>query len=120
MDFIYLSLDVYKFIIPPSDYPGNVHCHEIPLSAFGQQQLYLTADWLWMYNFTKMHSYHYQGADDSLIFRHDDTPHHSGLPNFPHHKHVGSEPNVISVAPPDLPTVLQEIEALYPLAGDKG
>jgi hypothetical protein len=24
IDFIYLSLDVYEFIIPPSDYPGNV------------------------------------------------------------------------------------------------
>jgi hypothetical protein len=67
----------------------------------------------------QMYSYHYQRADDSLIFRYDDTPHHSGLPNFPHHKHVGSETNVISVAPPDLPSVLREIEAMYPLAGDR-
>ena len=63
----------------------------------------------------QMYSYHYQRADDSLIFRYDDTPHHPGLLNFPHHKHVGSETSVISVSPPDLPTVLQEIEAIYPL-----
>jgi hypothetical protein len=34
-----------------------------------------------------MYSYHYQRSDSSLVFRYDDTPHHPGLPHFPHHKH---------------------------------
>ena len=61
------------------------------------------------------YSYHYQRADNSLIFRYDDTAHYPGLPNFPHHKHVGNETNVDSAAPPDLLAVLREIEATYPL-----
>jgi len=62
-----------------------------------------------------MYSYHYQRANDSLIFRYDDTPHHPGLPNFPHHKHVVSETNIVSAVPPDLPAGLREVEATYPL-----
>jgi hypothetical protein len=63
----------------------------------------------------RMYSYHYQAADAALIFRYDDTPHHPGLSTFPHHKHAGSETHVIPATPPDLPTVLQEIEAIHPL-----
>lgn len=63
----------------------------------------------------RMYSYHYQDADAALIFRYDDTPHHPGLSNFPHHKHVGNETHVIPATPPDLPAVLQEIEAVHPL-----
>jgi hypothetical protein len=56
-----------------------------------------------------MYSYHYQRANATLIFRYDDTPHHSDLPGFPHHKHDGGEQNVVPVESPDLPTVLKEI-----------
>jgi hypothetical protein len=63
----------------------------------------------------RMYSYHYQDADAVLIFRYDDTPHHPGLSNFPHHKHAGSEANVIAATPPDLSAVLREIEAIHPL-----
>jgi len=42
-------------------------------------------------------------------------PYHAGLSTFPHHKHAGSETHVIPATPPDLPTVLQEIEAIHPL-----
>ena len=63
----------------------------------------------------RMYSYHYQAADAALIFRYDDTPHHPDLSTFPHHKHAGSETHVIPATPPDLPTVLQEIEAIHPL-----
>jgi hypothetical protein len=63
----------------------------------------------------RMYSYHYQAADESLIFRYDDTPHFPDLPNFPHHKHLGHSEKVISAAPPDLTAVLQEIESAYPL-----
>ena len=63
----------------------------------------------------RMYSYHYQDAEAALIFRYDDTPHHPSLSNFPHHKHAGSETDVIPATPPDLPTVLGEIEVIYPL-----
>jgi hypothetical protein len=61
------------------------------------------------------YSYHYQRADNSLVFRYDDTAHYPGLPNFPHHKHVGNETHIVSASPPDLHAVLREIEATYPL-----
>ncbi|MCP4428105.1 MAG: hypothetical protein GY803_26765 [Chloroflexi bacterium] len=60
-----------------------------------------------------MYSYHYQDANQTLIFRYDDTPHFPDLPDFPHHKHIGTQ--VISAEPPDLTAVLQEIETTYPL-----
>jgi hypothetical protein len=61
------------------------------------------------------YSYHYQRADNSLVFRYDDTAHYPDLPNFPHHKHVGDETAVVRASPPDLQAVLREIEATYPL-----
>jgi hypothetical protein len=62
-----------------------------------------------------MYSYHYQEADGALIFRYDDTPHHEGLPGFPHHKHSRNETNVVAADPPELIDVLNEIQSLYPL-----
>lgn len=62
-----------------------------------------------------MYSYHYQRADSLLVFRYDDTPHHPELPNFPHHRHGDHEPNVVAAAPPDLSTVLKEIERFIAL-----
>lgn len=58
------------------------------------------------------YAYHFQRADGALVFRYDNTTHFPGLPNFPHHKHVGDESNVTSATPPDLATVLKEIEPL--------
>jgi hypothetical protein len=34
------------------------------------------------------------------------------LPTFPHHKHEGTESTVVSASPPDLQTVLAEIQGL--------
>jgi len=31
--------------------------------------------------------YHFQGKNNELIFRYDNTPHFPNLPNFPNHKH---------------------------------
>ncbi|NEP78400.1 MAG: hypothetical protein F6K17_29980 [Okeania sp. SIO3C4] len=61
-----------------------------------------------------MYSYQYMTASKNLIFRYDNTRHHKklNLPNFPHHKHDGSEDNVISSNAPSLIEVLQEIENL--------
>ncbi len=63
----------------------------------------------------RMYSYHYQDADQTLVFRYDDTPHHPNLGTFPHHKHDGSESNILSAPAPGLTDVLREIETLYPL-----
>ena len=58
------------------------------------------------------YAYHYQQTDGGLIFRYDNTPHFSGLPDFPHHKHENSESNVMPASPHDLETVLAEIHRL--------
>ncbi len=59
----------------------------------------------------EMYSYHYENASKKLIFRYDNTRHHKklNLPNYPHHKHDGSEDNVISSNAPMLAEVLNEI-----------
>ena len=45
----------------------------------------------------KMYSYQYMDSKNNLLFRYDNTEHHQklNLPTFPHHKHDGSEDNVI-------------------------
>jgi hypothetical protein len=64
-----------------------------------------------------MYTYHYVDSSKNLIFRYDNTGHHKdlNLPTHPHHKHDGSEDNVVASPAPDLAAVLKEIEALLPL-----
>jgi hypothetical protein len=62
-----------------------------------------------------MYSYHYQDASGQLIFRYDDTPHHTEIDSFPHHKHIEQERNVVASEPPTLVGVLGEIEKIFPL-----
>ncbi|MFZ5909439.1 MAG: toxin-antitoxin system TumE family protein [Chloroflexota bacterium] len=57
------------------------------------------------------YAYHYQRADETVIFRYDNTRHFSNLPTAPHHKHIG-ETEVIAANAPDLQSVLKEIEAI--------
>ena len=57
------------------------------------------------------YAYHYQRADETLVFRYDDTDHFPNLPTAPNHKHIG-ENDVIAANAPDLQSVLKEIEAL--------
>lgn len=61
----------------------------------------------------KMYSYQYMNDENNLIFRYDNTEHHRklNLPNFPHHKHDGTEDNVVSSNAPFLVDVLKEIES---------
>jgi hypothetical protein len=59
-----------------------------------------------------MYAYHYQRSDGTFVFRYDNTPHFPDLPTFPHHKHAGSEANVVSAGPPALQTVLAEMQGL--------
>lgn len=61
-----------------------------------------------------MYSYQYMDASNNLIFRYNNTGHHQklNLPTYPHHKHEGSEENVLSSIAPMLVDVLKEIEKL--------
>lgn len=61
-----------------------------------------------------MYSYQYMDASNKLIFRYDNTRHHRklNLPTYPHHKHEGSEENVLPSEAPMLADVLREIERL--------
>lgn len=61
-----------------------------------------------------MYSYQYMTASKELIFRYDNTEHHKklNLPNYPHHKHEGSQDNIISFNAPTLAEVLEEIEGM--------
>jgi hypothetical protein len=59
----------------------------------------------------KMYSYQYMNSANNLIFRYDNTEHHRklNLSTFPHHKHDGSEDNVIKLDAPFLAEVLNEV-----------
>ncbi|MFQ5873486.1 MAG: DUF6516 family protein [Dehalococcoidia bacterium] len=61
--------------------------------------------------------YQYMGSTQQLIFRYDNTGHRRKLhlPTYPHHKHAGSEENVIASSAPELAPVLTEIAALVQL-----
>ncbi len=56
--------------------------------------------------------YQYMAPDRKLVFRYDNTGHYKklNLPTYPHHKHEGSESQVVPSSAPDLMTVLNEIE----------
>jgi hypothetical protein len=58
-----------------------------------------------------MYAYHYQTSDGELIFRYDNTAHHSEVSTFPHHKHLEHD-DVTSSEPPSLEQVLREIEEI--------
>jgi hypothetical protein len=64
-----------------------------------------------------MYAYQYIDPSDVLNFRYDNTGHHKklGLPTYPHHKHQGSEDNVVPSKAPDLSEVLREIELFVQL-----
>jgi hypothetical protein len=61
--------------------------------------------------------YQYMNPAKKLVFRYDNTGHHKklNLPTYPHHKHEGSEHNIVASPAPDLTVVLSEIETLVEL-----
>jgi hypothetical protein len=61
--------------------------------------------------------YHYVDPAKNLVFRYDNTGHHKklNLSTYPHHKHEGTEHNVVASSAPDLAVVLSEIETLVKL-----
>ena len=54
--------------------------------------------------------------DGTLVFRYDNTPHFPTLPTSPHHKHEISDANVMAATPPDLQTILAEIQNLIEIS----
>ena len=62
-----------------------------------------------------MYVYQYQDPNGILLFRYDNLPHFPHVPTFPHHKHVGSETNVVAANPLDLPLVFDEVHSLLEL-----
>lgn len=59
-----------------------------------------------------MYVYQYMDSSNKLVFRYDNTGRHKklNLPTYPHHKHVGSDKNIIATDAPDLNSVLEEIQ----------
>ncbi len=55
------------------------------------------------------YAYQYMSADQRFIFRYDNTEHHPQIATYPHHKHAGSEENVVASPAPTLAEVLDEI-----------
>ena len=64
-----------------------------------------------------MYSYHYMDSVNNLFFRYDDVDHHDklDLSTHPHHKHDGSEANIVESNAPTLADVLEEIELMLRL-----
>lgn len=60
------------------------------------------------------YAYHYMDANQSLLFRYDNSGHHRNLnlATYPHHKHDGSQENIVAAEPPDLEMILNEIEEM--------
>jgi Family of unknown function (DUF6516) len=64
-----------------------------------------------------LYVYQYMDARKQLRFRYDNTGHHKqlNLPTYPHHKHDGSDQQVIPALAPDVAAVLSEVETLVQL-----
>jgi hypothetical protein len=64
-----------------------------------------------------LYVYQYMNAHRQLQFRYDNTGHHKqlNLPTYPHHKHAGSEQQVVPASAPHLAVVLGEVETLVQL-----
>ena len=64
-----------------------------------------------------LYVYQYMDPRKQLRFRYDNTGHHKrrNLSTYPHHKHAGSDEQVVPSLAPDLVTVLGEVETLVQL-----
>ena len=60
----------------------------------------------------RRYSFHYMDESNSCIFRYDNTPHHSGLPFFPDHKHV--DDGVQGHPRPSIHEILRELAQPVP------
>jgi hypothetical protein len=55
------------------------------------------------------------GADDSMLFRYDNSGHHKDIVTFPDHKHVNPDDAIKASAAPELDAVLDEVDELLDL-----
>ena len=55
-------------------------------------------------------AFHYQDANNRLILRYDNAPHHPEISTHPHHKHIGER--IEASEAPDLSDVLREIDRI--------
>ena len=64
-----------------------------------------------------LYVYQYMDALQQLQFRYDNTGHHKrlNLSTYPHHKHVGSDKQIVPSPASDLAAVLSEVEVLVQL-----
>lgn len=58
-----------------------------------------------------LHSFHYMTADNTTIFRYDNSDYHPGLPHAPHHKHEGADERVIGCPQTSVSAIRDEIDA---------
>jgi hypothetical protein len=56
------------------------------------------------------YAYHYQSAQNQVVFRYDNAPHHPEIATHPHHKHTFK--TIEPTAPPHLGSVLTEIDQI--------
>ena len=58
-----------------------------------------------------LYSSQYMTAGGTTIFRYDNSEHHLGLPNFPHHKHEGRMSEWVGCPQPSISLIREEIAA---------
>lgn len=56
------------------------------------------------------YGYQWTSADNELIIRWDNSPHHNHIETYPFHQHIGSSDNIYSSEPMTLHEVFRQIE----------
>ncbi len=79
---------------------------------FSDGSMLLIKDYLFLRNGkTRKYAYHWQDHQDHLLIRWDNAAHWKSVATFPHHKHVGSETNVLPSREVSLEDVLEYIHS---------
>lgn len=63
------------------------------------------------HDIVERYAYYWLDADNLLLIGWDNAPHHTHLPGFPHHKHVGSQDNIQPSAETTPEAILAAIRA---------
>lgn len=58
----------------------------------------------------RRYSYHWQNQKGRLIVRWDNSPHHTRIATYPHHKHVGTKARIYPSFETTLPAALRYIQ----------
>jgi hypothetical protein len=65
----------------------------------------------WYSNSLMRYSYYWLDAEDKLKIGWDNSPHHDELDNFPHHKHLGQQAEMVPSYETSLEAVMLVVEA---------